>query len=241
MIREEVRLSENEAVQSVENFSHWCAILDYFEIHLQISLSCSLKRAQWVVWSGRISLIYGEVSAFLVTNDWSAGGVHYWRSSELASDLNLSRPRNRTDFVFTSDRIPYATLLSLDTSSQMRIARQASDLRIESYIDGAAVDDTRHALVPQSQAYEGDPDTIFCDHSFVCHRHQGVPVGPLLIGSQVDTSLCCCWNRDLGEDDWDQAVSNLGRHVVRIMRSFGSSFEESLRVHFARVNEFSNV
>jgi hypothetical protein len=238
IIREDIRLSEDDDDTIITKFSEWCAILDYFETQLVITTAASYRRPQWVVWSGRLEIQYGEIEAFLSTPDWTVGAMHYWRTAELAN-MTVTHPRN-SDFHFTQDRIPYGSLFGMNELDRRRLGIQSRDIEVSVLRD--SVEARRHSLVPLSEVYDENPSAVFVDHSFVSRTHESVPVGPLLIAPGRE-SLCCCWDKELGEDDWEEAVASLGKHAIRIMSSFvedGVSFSEKLSEHYRNKTEFSN-
>jgi hypothetical protein len=102
----------------------------------------------------------------------------------------------------------------------------------------------RHALVSREESYEEYQSMAFVDHSFVSRTHESVPVGPLLIAPDR-AGLCCCWDKELGEDDFDDAISRLGEHVIRTMKNFpdgslAQNFSDSLQERYQSLTEFCN-
>jgi hypothetical protein len=237
IVREDIRLSEDDADDHImTKFSGWCAILDYFET--QLAISVSYRRPQWVVWSGRLEIQYGDIEAYLTTPDWTVGAMLYWRTAELAS-FTVTHPRN-VDFHFTQERIPYGTLFGMHEMDRRRLGIQSSDIEVSVLRD--TVDARRHALVPLNEAYDENPSVAFADHSLVSRTHASVAVGPLLIAPGRE-SLCCCWDKELGEDDWEEAIASFGEHAIRVMRSFvveGASFPDKLSEHYRSLSEYGN-
>lgn len=245
MIREDIRLSDDTDDAIITKFSEWCAILDYFEAQLSVFGVKGYKYPQWVVWSGQIEIPYGVIQAFLTTPHWTAGAMHSWRSMELASSLSVNHPRT-SDFHFTAERIPYGSLFGMHTMDRRRLGIQSTDIEVT--VLHEYVEARRYALTPISEGYEENPSVVFVDHSFVCRTHGSVPVGPLLI-APGKASLCCCWDNEHGEDDWEEAMSCLGKHAIRIMNSFvgvdgrgpNALFSEALTEQYSGITEFSNL
>lgn len=240
VLREEIRLSSDDTIDDllVTKFSEWCAVLDYFET--QLAVTAHYRRPHYIVWSGRIEIQYGMIDAYLSTPYWTVGALRYWRALELAS-LTLTHPRN-ANFTFTAEsRIPYASLFARNGNDKRRMHIQSSDLEVSVFHND--VNAQRHALVPLHDSYNPEQTVVFVDHSFVSRTHEAVPVGPLLIAKAGRESLCCCWDKENGEDDWEEAVASLGEHVIRIMNSFsqdGRSFRERLLDENLGLAEFSN-
>ena len=249
IIREDIRLSSDDDDQIMHKFSCWCAILDYFELQLEAtstgtgtqtrsSLS-SLTCPQWIVWCGHIEITYGEIDAYLVTPDWNVCALQHWKNQE-ASLLSLTHPRNN-DFVFISDvQIPYGTLFGMNSSDRLRLERQCTDLEVHTLRDTTSAQ--RFTLVPINESYDECPSMIVVDHSCICRTHAEnvMTNGPLLVDSRRQ-SLCYCWDKELSEDLWDDAVSSLGEHVICIMKSFGGDFTIAmLNELYKNCREFSN-
>jgi hypothetical protein len=235
VVREDVRLSVDKDDATITQFSEWCAILDYFETQLATNYSFC-QRLHWVVWSGRLEIQYGEIQAYLITPDWTAGAMRYWRTAELANMI-VTYSRN-ADFHFTQERIPYGSLLGMHETDRLRLGLQSIDMTLTAVANN--VEARQRALVPLNEAYDENPSVTFVDHSVFIRTHDSVPLGPLLHGRQ---SLWCCWDKELGEDEWEGAVVSLGEHVIRIMNSFaidGASFQEKLSEHYRSLSEYCN-
>jgi hypothetical protein len=225
------------------NFSHWCAILDYFEVQLEATTSIGEVQArtcpQWIVWCGQMEITYGEITAYMTTPDWNVSALQYWRDQESAQ-LSLTHPRN-SEFVFIpDDQIPYGTLFGLNSADRLRLERQCSDLEVHTLRDTTSAQ--RFTLVPLNEAYDESPSIIVVDHSYICRTHaENIMVtGPLLI-DQRRQSLCCCWDKERSEDVWDNAMINFGEHAIRIMRSFGEDFTNTmLNKLYKNCRAFSN-
>jgi hypothetical protein len=240
ILREDIRLSTDDDDEIITMFSEWCAILDYFETHLALHSSAGYRIPQWIIWSGRIELLWGTIDAFLVTPHWTAGGMHFWRNKEL-SNMMLMHPRD-DDFHFTVDRIPYGGLFGIGQRDRSLLSIQSDDLQVSVLQDSIVA--RRHALVSREESYEEYQSMAFVDHSFVSRTHESVPVGPLLIAPDR-AGLCCCWDKELGEDDFDDAISRLGEHVIRTMKNFpdgslSQNFSDSLQERYQSLTEFCN-
>jgi hypothetical protein len=238
VIREDIRLSNDDDDQMMAMFSEWCAILDYFEIQLEATNPPHFRCPQWIIWCGQLGITYGRINAYLATPDWSVCALQYWRNQELLQ-FTLTHPRH-TDYAFISeDRIPYGTLIGLQNMDRLRLERQCSDLEVHALRDVS--DPRRFCLVPLNESYDECPSIVFVDHSFICHMHSShILVGPLLVDPER-RSLCCCWEKEIGEDLWDLAISNFGQHAIRVMSSFGSNFStEMLLEMYRNTREFSN-
>jgi hypothetical protein len=245
IIREDIRLSNDDDDQIMYKFSHWCAILDYFEVQLEATTSMvesqvpTVTCPQWIVWCGQMEITYGEITAYISTPDWNVCALHYWTNQE-ASQLSLTHPRNN-EFVFIpDDQIPYGTLFGMNSSDRLRLERQCSDLEVHTLRDTTSAQ--RFTLVPLNESYDECPSMIVVDHSYICRSHaENIMVtGPLLIDSRRQ-SLCCCWDKELSEDLWDDAISHFGEHAIRIMRSFGCDFSSTMLTNlYKSCREFSN-
>jgi hypothetical protein len=239
VIREDIRLSQDDDDQIMCKFSKWCAILDYFEIQLDVTITRSrFRRPQWIVWSGHLEIPYGEINGYITTPDWNVCALQYWRNQEV-SQFTLTHPRN-TDYAFIADdQIPYGSLFGIQDADRLRLGRQCSDLEVHTLRDTTS--SQRFSLVPLNESYDECPSIVFVDHSFICRTHAAhIMAGPLLIdpGRQ---SLCCCWDKEKCEDLWDDAISNFGEHAIRIMTSFGNEFSKAtLKELYLSYREFSN-
>lgn len=250
IVREDIRMSEDDDDDDAIyiKFAEWCAILDYFETQLAaVAVTTAFSplrrsgRPHWIVWSGRLEIPYGEIQAYLTTPDWTVGAMHYWRNAELASRLTVTHPRN-VNFHFTPEWIPYGTLFGMHEIDRRRLSIQCSNIEVS--VLSESVEARRHALIPLHEAYEQYPSLALVDHSFVSWTHGPVAtrVGPLLIAPWRE-SLCCCWDKELGEDDWEEAVASLGKHAIRVMDSFainGTSFSNQLTARYGIFSEFRN-
>jgi hypothetical protein len=278
--REDIRLSTNEDDDIVTKFSHWCAILDYFETQLHIFqqlqqqqqkqrtriIGRHRREPQWIVWRGTMTVpTGGEIQAYLTTPHWTVGALRFWKQME-QENVAYCRPSPQ-NFVFRQPPvdddnvtvenqrvIPYGTLFAMDAVSQRRLAYQCGDLSIDGDFDG--VDERRHwrhALIPLSHLYNDlynePPSIVLVDHGFVSRTYTSYPVGPLLVGNNR-SSLCVCWDKEQGDDDWEMAHARLGETCVQIMQDFSSndddddtpsSFRDAL-LHgdFVQANEFGN-
>jgi hypothetical protein len=139
---------------------------------------------------------------------------------------------------------PYGTLFAIDPVSKRRFAFQCGDLAIDHFDDVRERDHWRHALIPLSQLYENEPPTVvLVDHSFVSRTYTEHPVGPLLVG-KARSSLCVCWDKEQGEDDWESSHARLGEMCVQIMNGFpGRTFRDGLLANstdYVYANEFCN-
>lgn len=248
IVREEVRLSDDNDDEIMSKFSRWCAILDYVEVQLQATCTGKMGLGmalgiigfpQWIVWCGHLEIPYGEIVAYTVTPDWSVSALQYWVNRE-AAHISLTHPRNG-DFVFIpDDQIPYGTMFGLHTEDRLRLERQCTDLEVHTLRDTTRAQ--RYTLVPQSEYYDECPSFNFVDHSYICRTHAGnvMTTGPLLIDKRRQ-SLCCCWDKDSCEDLFDDAISNFGENAIRIMNSFGNEFTIDLvKNMFEDYSEFSN-
>jgi hypothetical protein len=240
IIREDIRLSNNDDDHIIKKFSEWCAILDYFEIQLEVARTMSnFGCPHWLVWTGELEIPYGVIRVYLTTHDWSICALHYWRNQEL-SQFTLTHPRH-SDYEFVAeDRIPYGTLFGTRTIDRLRMERQCSDLEVHVLRDTNSTQ--RFSLVPLTESYDECPSIVFVDHSFISRTHSSsdILVGPLLIDPDGQ-SLCCCWDKELAEDLWEDAVANFGRNAIRIMTSFGNNFTaDALIEEYRNRREFSN-
>ena len=244
IIREDIRLSNDDDDQIMYKFSHWCAILDYFEVQLDATNIGGLRVStlfcpQWIVWCGQMEVTYGEITAYITTPDWNVSALQYWRDQE-ASQLSLTHPRN-SEFVFIpDDHIPYGTLSGLNSPDRLRLERQCSDLEVHTLRDTTSAQ--RFTLVPLNEAYDECPSMTVVDHSYICRTHaEKIMVnGPLLIDPRRQ-SLCCCWDKELSEDLWDDAMPHFGENAIRIMQSFGEDFTTIMLTGLYKdCREFSN-
>lgn len=244
IIREDVRLSKDDDDQIMYKFSHWCAILDYFEVQLEATSrrgerATTLSCPQWIVWCGQMEITYGEITAHITTPDWNVSALQYWRNQE-TSLLSLTHPRNGEFTFIPDDQIPYGTLFGVNVPDRLRLERQCSDLEVHTLRDTTSAQ--RFTLVPLNESYDECSTMIVVDHSYICRTHtDNVMVsGPLLIDPSRQ-SLCCCWDKELSEDLWDDAMSHFGEHAIRIMRSFGDDFSIAmLNDMYKNCREFSN-
>jgi hypothetical protein len=315
--REDIRLSTNDDDDMITKFSHWCAILDYFETQLQLfqvaaatqsqqqqqpnhpapsSLSSSpsllllprRREPQWIVWRGNMTMPNGEIQCYLTTPFWSVGAMRFWQQMEQenasfcrpsppnfafrpppppqrsrptqtsSTDANAAAEQNDTDDdtddtgddddedSFDNRRqsgvTPYGTLFAIDPVSKRRFAFQCGDLAIDHFDAVRERDHWRHALIPLSQLYDHEATVVLVDHSFVSRTYTDHPVGPLLVGD-ARSSLCVCWDKEQGEDDWEMAHARLGEMCVQIMNGFpGKTFRDGLlaSTDYVQANEFCN-
>jgi hypothetical protein len=243
VIRHDIRREDDLDGMAVSKFSELCAVLDYFETQLSVTSAAhrNYRRPQWIVWSGRLCIPYGDMESFLVTPDWSVGAVQYWRQRELAT-WSMTHPR-RQNFVLSPDQqIPYGSLFGMNGIDRRRMTIQSNHLEVSVMRD--TIDPRRHALVSLDEVfdYDGAATIVFVDHSFISRAYETVPVGPVLIAPGRH-SLCCCWDKENGEEDWEDALANLGKHVIRIMNSFrveDETFHSALIRLYAQVTEFTN-
>jgi hypothetical protein len=252
--REDIRRSTNDDEELVKQFSCWCAILDYFETQLDIfaqqqqtsSPPSSRHEPQWVVWTGALTIPNGTFQSYMTTPFWSLGAMNYWKALEM-ENASFCRPLPNFRFIQpdSSDddsprRVPYGTIFALDPTSQRRLSFQCADLAIDHFDE--VRNHWRHALIPLSQFYEEDPGIVLVDHSFVSRTYTSHPIGPLLVAT-ARSSLCVCWDKEQGEDDWEFALGRLGERCVEIMKSFpsGRTFQDGLlESDFVKANEFCN-
>jgi hypothetical protein len=263
IVREDIRLSDDNDDGIITKFSEWCAILDYFETQVAVSRSVGYQVPQWIVWCGRVDIPYGAIDAVLTTPFWTAGAMHYWRAKEL-NNLMLSHPRSQ-DFFFTAgvaggDSTPYGSLFGLTPRDVQLLSIQSNDLQVSSVMrERNTIEARRHALVPRDEYFDDVAVVTFVDHSFVSWTLQQLSdvvstdttptprLGPLLIAPGRQ-SLCCCWDKEAGEEDWDEAMSRLGENVIRIMTSLPAaltsestrSFDDALRERYQHLTEFTN-
>jgi hypothetical protein len=140
---------------------------------------------------------------------------------------------------------PYGTLFAIDPVSKRRFAFQCGDLAIDHFDNVRERDHWRHALIPLSQLYNDhdDASVVLVDHSFVSRTYTDHPVGPLLVG-EARSSLCVCWDKEQGEDDWESSHARLGEMCVQIMNGFpGKTFRDGLLANstdYVHANEFCN-
>jgi hypothetical protein len=239
VIREEIRLSHDDDDQIMSKFSKWCAILDYFEIQLDATITNSRFRCpQWIVWCGQLELPYGEINGYLTTPDWNVCALQYWRNKEV-SHLTLAHPRNAEYSFIAEYQNLYGALFGREDADRLRLQRQCSDLEVHTLRDTSS--SQRFSLVPLNESYEECPSIVFVDHSFICRTHSAhTMAGPLFIDPQKQ-SICCCWDKEKSEDLWDDAISNFGEHAIRIMKSFGTEFSKTMLSElYLRYREFSN-
>ena len=237
VIREDIRLSNDDDDAIVTKFSEWCAILDYFEMQLEATASLGFRCPQWIVWCGEMEIPYGLIRTYLTTPFWTVCALQYWRNQEL-SQFTLTRPRD-SEFTFMAeddDRAPYGTFFGINASEHTQLNLQCLDLEVHSLSD--TMDGRRYCLVPLNESYDERSSFIVMDHSLICRTHANVSFkSPLLIDPDQQ-SLCCCWDKDLGEDLWDDAISNFGQNAIRIMESLRLLSTEDFRDIHGHATEF---
>jgi hypothetical protein len=240
VVREDIRLSNDDDDRIVTKFSEWCAILDYFEMQLEATAPPRFRCPQWIVWCGEMEIPYGRICCYLATPFWTVCALQYWRNQEL-SQFSLTRPRH-SDFVFVDgdNRVPYGTFFGTNSRDHTPLHLQCSDLEVHTLLDVS--DRRRYCLVPLNESYDDFSSSVVVDHSLICRTHtNNLFVCPLLIdpGQQ---SLCCCWDKESAEDLWDEAISNFGQNAMRIMGTLSNHLTsaEDFRVLHSRATEFGN-
>jgi hypothetical protein len=222
-------------------FSEWCAILDYFEMQLEAIDFPRFHCPQWVVWCGELEIPYGRIRAYMTTPFWTVCALQYWRNQEL-SQFTLTRPRH-SEFIFASgdERVPYGTIFGMNIPDFDPLHLQCSELEVHTLLDVS--NSRRYCLAPLNESYDEYSSFVVVDHSLICRTHVNYAfVCPLLIdpGQQ---SLCCCWDKEICEGLWDDAISNFGQNAIRIMESVSyhhpTTTEHFLEL-FSRAGEFSN-
>jgi hypothetical protein len=241
IVREDIRLSNDDDDAIVTKFSEWCAILDYFEMQLEATAPPRFLSPQWIVWCGEMEIPYGRIRSYLTTPFWTVCGLHYWRNQEL-SQLSLTRPRHSNfNFVDGDDRVLYGTFFGMNAHDRTPLNLQCLDLEVHTLVDVS--DRRRYCLVPLNQSYDDSSSFVVVDHSLVCRTHtDSLFVCPLLIdpGQQ---SLCCCWDKEVGEDLWEDAMSNFGQNAIRIMETLSNhpTSADDFRALHSLATEFGTI
>lgn len=240
VVREDIRLSNDDDDAIVTKFSEWCAILDYFEMQLEATIPPRFRCPQWIVWCGEMEIPYGRICSYLTTPFWTVSALQYFRNQEL-SQFTLTRPR-QSEFCFDDEdnRVPYGTFFGMNPRDHTPLNLQCSDLEVHSLLD--VTDRRRYCLVPLNESYDRYSSFVVVDHSLICRTHtNNLFVCPLLIDPDQQ-SLCCCWDKELGEDLWDDAISSFGENAIRIMETLSSqptSTEDFQALH-SRATEFGS-
>ena len=233
IVQGDIRLSTDADDQIMNNFSQWCAILDYFEVQLEATTSMQTLQAsyltcpQWIVWSGKIELKDDkELTTFLTTPDWTVCASPFWNNLN-EYEFRLTPPESYGFQFIAKYQKPYGTLFGMDASARSQIERECSDLRVRSFRD--TTDVYKYTLIPEKFYRDEEVYLMFMDHSFIRWTHANIEMttGPLLIdpGHQ---SLSCCWDQNMVEDSQEDCISHLGENVICIMKSFEKDFTVDL-------------
>jgi len=210
---------DDDECNIVTQFSHWCAILDYFERqwsvrrkhqHLQVP-------TKWIVWSGTVEIPYGPTEACLMTSQWTAGALAYWRNRELSA-LTLTHPRNSR---LESIRLPlYGSVLGVTEDARHRLRLQNRDLSFhDNNLDDLDWVPARQALIPMDELYSSLPSVAFA----------ATPTETISANAEDEErasrtiqvpEMKCYWDAEDGEEgDWEDAVASLGEHAIRVMNN----------------------
>jgi hypothetical protein len=252
-IREDCRLSSQQdedhgedhvddlsrsSISIVTKLSEWCAILDYFEIHLRVAkekmnnsnISDMLHHPLlWIVWTGTWQIPYGETRGYLSSSTWTAGAMQYWRNRELMH-LSWTYPRGGTLSRIT---LPfYAMFMALDNDDDRRLRLQSGSLedrRTHVHDDegegAAGLLARHHFLVPADEVYDVNPTMALGRRKRTIVRNQAQDDDDLM-----SSFLECYWESQDGEEgDWEEVVSRLGESVIRIMNMTSSVHVEGGR------------
>jgi hypothetical protein len=196
---------DDEHYSIVTKMSEWCAILDYFEIHLRAKLKKKTPHqcpTSWIVWSGTLQIPYGETHGYLSTFKWKAGAMQYWRNREL-TNLSLTNTRNSS---LVSISLPfYGLFLGLGRDDCRRLYLQNGVLEQRAHGDNVPNLSARSSLVPADEVYEANPTMALGPRKQHPQRQEG-------------EFLDCYWDSQDGEEgDWEESVAGLGESVIRVM------------------------
>lgn len=226
VVREDIRRSsssDDDDESIVTKFSHWCAILDYFERQWNVRSKHQKLQVptKWIVWSGTVEIPYGPTSVCLMTSQWTAGALAYWRNRELSA-LTLTHPRNSH---LETIRLPlYGSVVGVTENARHRLQLQNRDLSFHNNNDNNPHDDdgldwvlARQALVPMDELYSSLPSVAFvatAAQTISTNAEEEESAG------RIVPEMKCYWDAEDGEEgDWEDAVASLGEHAIRVMNN----------------------
>mmetsp|Transcript_30923 Transcript_30923/g.47377 ORF Transcript_30923/g.47377 Transcript_30923/m.47377 type:complete len:320 (+) Transcript_30923:194-1153(+) len=217
VIREDIRTTDRQDPSFLRaRFSKYCAILDYFEIQLSFTDS----RHHWILWCGSIETQFGHIVSYVSSPDWSLESLQQWYRNLEMLNFSLVRP-NLPDIEHEFEQVPFGTLAGLSHRDVALIKILRGTLEYEDFTRSAS--NAAIWQTPLQYAYQENPPLKFCAHAYASwalgndvypeHYHR-----PRWL--KDEETLCCYWDSEEEECDWDDAVHNLGDNVIRIMRRF---------------------
>lgn len=202
MLLSQVQACERSSPECMKLFSEQCAILDYFEAHS--------GDHHWLIWSGRVDTFYGEIQAFLTSPYWSISAIASWYRDLEMTQFSLVRSRVDVDRPASH---PFGTF----AGRSQRDAALMDQLHTKLQINYNSSDEYWKGMLTALQfAYDGSPPLVLTTHAYpILANHQDTHVPSWLCPT---SSLSCYWDDYDGYDD--QALQNLGEHIIRLMEQF---------------------
>jgi hypothetical protein len=176
--------------EEIVKFPEYCSIMDYFESQIR-----SYGTSGWIVWAGPVETVFGVFPAQLrCKTEWTLGALPYWyKDIELQEQFAIVHPFSRT---VTEEQynpgIFYGSLEGLNEEGTMLLKRLCQTLEHDP-------EHWQRYLVLRSRSYEEEVQEYF------------TPI------TGDDTGLFCHWDSSEQAYDWEEALDNLGDHVIRIM------------------------
>jgi len=206
-----------------KKFSEWCAVIDYFEIHLNSSGNnvSEQQNVHWAIWCGTVETQFGNLESYVTSPHWSVEAPHqFFRILEMVGNFSLTRP-NVASINHEIQCLPFGTLAGLTAQDSHVYKVIGCSLECDDFEIAESSSSIWQTHLQYS--YREDPPLKCCVHSY-----PGWALGGEFYPEEIhrppwlneNDNLCCYWNVDEEECDWDDAFNKLGENVIRIMKRF---------------------
>mmetsp|Transcript_17930 Transcript_17930/g.25300 ORF Transcript_17930/g.25300 Transcript_17930/m.25300 type:complete len:326 (-) Transcript_17930:123-1100(-) len=227
VIREDIRTTDRQDPSFLRSkFSEYCAILEYFETQLSIDYN----QEHWVLWCGSIETPFGNIMSYVTSPDWSLESLQQWYRNLEMLNFSLVRP-NLPDVEHEFEQVPFGTLAGLSDRDIALIKVLRGTLEYDDFTRSES-----NAIVwqtPLQYAYQENPPLKFCAHAYASWA-LGKDVYPQDFHRPAwlkdEETLCCYWDSEDEECDWEDAINSLGENVIRIMKRFSQNIEAGKNV-----------
>lgn len=201
---QQIRDCERTSSEAMKLFSERCAILDYFEAHLSFD-------RHWLIWCGEFESFYGKIQAYITSPYWSISAIASWYRDLELTQFSLVRPRVQIE---RPEGYPFGSIIGRGRHDAHIMDR----LRAKLDPNIQATEYWKGMMTAIQFAYDHNPSLVITTHSYpILEGIEEVHV-PNWLSKQK--SLCCYWDDFEGYDD--EALLNLGEHVVRLMQQFNA-------------------
>jgi hypothetical protein len=201
----QIRSCERTSPEAMKLFSERCAILDYFEPQI-------LFDRHWLIWCGEFESFYGNVQAYITSPYWSISAISSWYRDLELSQFSMVRPRVPID---RPEGYPFGCIAGRGRRDILLI----ENLRVNLDANYDAAEYWKGMMTAIQFAYDHNPSLVITTHAYPTLAEQEQVHIPNWLPKTK--SLCCYWDDFDGYDD--EALHNLGEHIVRLMQRFSAT------------------